>query len=559
MDAKLNFEEKQVQADIPVKPICELLDETVRRVGQKRAMDFLDRSWTYTELGQLVDRAAAGFRSLGVTSGVKVGLHLPNSPYFVICYFAILKAGGTVVNYNPLYVEKELAHQVQDSGTSIMVTMDLVQLYSKISPLVGKTALQKLVICKMADILPTRKSVLFRLFRRKDRVNVPHDVQHVGFEQLLGHGSIGDVARIEPASEVAVLQYTGGTTGVPKGATLTHGSISANVEQLRQWISMYDHSDDRMVCALPFFHVFGMTVAMLLGVAVGAELILLPRFEVKQVLKVLVKKRPTMFPGVPTIYIAINRAVAELGGKLNLNSIRCCISGGAPLPLEVQQEFQRITGCKLVEGYGLSEASPVVTCNPFDRPNREGSIGLPLPGTTIEIRSLLDPHKIVAKGDKGELCVRGPQVMLGYWQKPEATAEVMVDGALRTGDVAHVDEDGYIQIVDRIKDVIICSGFKIFPRVIEDALYSHPAIAEAVVVGLPDAYRGQTPKAFLKLKDGAQLTADELKIYLTDHLARHEMPSLFEFRQELPRTAVGKLSKKALLDEEMAKSTQVQA
>ena len=539
---------------IPVKPIYQILDEAVQSAGHKKAMDFLGRSWTYAELGDLVDRAAAGFRVQGVKPGTKVGLHLPNSPYYVICYFAILKAGGTVVNYNPLYVERELAYQIKDSGTSIMVTMDLAQLYSKVATLLGKTALEKLVVCRMADILPTTKSLLFKLLKRRDRANLPQDSRIIGFEKLIRFGVVEKPARIDPKTEIAVLQYTGGTTGVPKGAILTHGSISANVEQLCLWVSMYDHSDDRMLCALPFFHVFGMTVAMLVGVALQAELILLPRFEVGQVLKVITKKRPTLFPGVPTIYIAINRAMAERGGKFDLSSIRACVSGGAPLPLEVQQEFERLSGGRLVEGYGLSEASPVVTCNPFDRPGPERSIGLPLPGTQVEFRALDDPHKHVKAGEKGEVCVRGPQVMAGYWQRPDATEDVFVDDVLRTGDVGYADKDGFIYIVDRIKDLIICSGYKVYPHAIEDAIYHHSAVEEVIVVGVPDSYRGQAPKAYVKLKDGMTLTDEELKKFLADHLSRLEMPHEIEFRGALPRTAIGKLSKKALLEEEAVKA-----
>ena len=541
-------------SEIPLKPIYQLLDDAVAKAGSKRAMDFLDRVWTYNELGDLVERAAAGFRAMGVKRGVKVGLHLPNTPYFVICYFAILKAGGTVVNYNPLYVERELVHQITDSGTSIMVTMDLAQLYSKVAPLMGKTPLQKLVVCKMADILPRAKSVLFTLLKRRDRAEIPQDKNVIGFADLITMGKVEKPAAIDPKNEIAVLQYTGGTTGVPKGAILTHGNISANVEQLSRLVNMFDRSNDKMLCALPFFHVFGMTVAMLLGVNFGAELILLPRFEVEQVLKVITKKKPTLFPGVPTIYTAINRALAANKGKYDLKSIECCVSGGAPLPVEVQQEFERVTGCKLREGFGLSEASPVVTCNPFVGPTYTGSIGPPLAGTIVEFRSLDDPQKQVARGEKGEVCVRGPQVMAGYWNNPEATKDQMIDGALRTGDVGYEDEQGFIHIVDRIKDLIICSGYNVYPRAVEDAIYAHPAVAEAVVIGVKDAYRGQSPKAFVKLKDGMQLTAAELKVHLAGHLSKLEMPHEIEFRDSLPKTMIGKHSKKALVDEELAKA-----
>jgi len=543
-----------MKPEIPVKPIYALLDEAVARRGARNAMDFLGKQWSYDQLGELVNRAAAGFRDIGVRQGVKVGLHLPNTPYYVICYFAILKAGGTVVNYNPLYVERELTHQINDSHTTIMVTMDLDALYSKLSPLLLQGTVKKLVVCRMADILPAGKSVLFRLFKRKQLANLPKDDRVIGFDKLISTRTKFTPSTIDPKAEIAVLQYTGGTTGVPKGAILTHGNISANVEQLSIWVSMFEHENDKMMCALPFFHVFGMTVAMLLGINLGAELILLPRFEVEQVLKATVKKRPTLFPGVPTIYIALNRAIAAHGGKLKLDSIRACISGGAPLPIEVKHEFEAATGCTLVEGYGLSEASPVATCNPFDGENIEGSIGLPLPGTEIEFRSLDDPSIKVKAGERGEVCIRGPQVMAGYWQNPQATKEVMIDGALRTGDVGYVDAKGYIHIVDRVKDLIICSGFNVYPRNIEDALYAHPAVAEAVVIGLPDPYRGQSPKAFVKLKDGESVTTEALLAHLAGHLSKIELPHAIEFRSELPKTLIGKLSKKALLDEERAKA-----
>ncbi|HEY4995848.1 MAG TPA: long-chain fatty acid--CoA ligase [Aestuariivirga sp.] len=545
---------KPAEIQIPIKPIYSLLDEAVAKRGQKPALDFLGRQWSYQQLGELVDKAAAGFRALGVKRDVRVGLHLPNTPYYVICYFAILKAGGTVVNFNPLYVERELAQQIKDSDTSIMVTMDLDALYSKLSPLLGKGSLQKLVVCKMTQILSPTKSLLFKVFKHKDLAKVANDARVIDFEQLIKTGTIQPPATIDPKVEIAVLQYTGGTTGVPKGAVLTHGNLTANVQQLRLLVNAPERDDESMMCALPFFHVFGMTVAMLLGVSFNAELILLPRFEVEQVLKTMQKKRPTMFPGVPTIYIALNRAIKTHGSKLKFDSIRYCISGGAPLPHEVQQEFMQLTGCKLVEGYGLSETSPVATCNPFDGENREGSIGLPLAGTVIEFRSLDDPRKLVKQGERGEVCIRGPQVMAGYWRQPEATKDVMIDGALRTGDVGYADPDGYIHIVDRVKDLIICSGYNVYPRVIEDAIYGHPAVAEAVVIGIPDAYRGQSPKAFVKIKDGETLTAEMLKTYLATQLSKIEMPHEIEFRSELPRTLIGKFSKKALLEEELAKA-----
>lgn len=537
--------------EIPVKPLGALLDEAVVRFGSSPAMDFLGRGWSYAELGDLVARAACGFRQMGVRKGVRVGLCLPNSPYFVVCYFAVLKAGGIVVNYNPLYVERELAHQVTDSGTRIMVTLDLRQVYPKVAALLDGTCLEQVVVCRMGDILPKVKSLLFSVLKRSELAEIPEDSRHVPFERLIGAGSRFIPEPIDPQSDVAVLQYTGGTTGVPKGAMLTHANLWANVEQVRRWVGAIDRSQ-RVLCVLPFFHVFAMTVAMNLGVAVGAELILLPRFDIKQLLKVIGRKRPTIFPGVPTLYTAINSAAAD--GRFDLSSIRYCISGGAPLPLEVRVEFERLTGCRLVEGYGLTESSPVATCNPLDGSVRDGSIGLPVPGTVIEIRSPVDPARIMPAGEKGEIYIRGPQVMAGYWQRPSETDDMMFDGALRTGDIGYVDADGYLFLVDRIKDLILCGGYNVYPRMIEEALYRHPAVAEAVVIGIPDDYRGQAPKAFVRLRAGASATPAELKDFLSGYLSRVEMPKLIELRDELPKTMVGKLSKKELVAEENARA-----
>jgi long-chain acyl-CoA synthetase len=306
-----------------------------------------------------------------------------------------------------------------------------------------------------------------------------------------------------------------------------------------------------VLAVLPFFHVFALTVAEMLSILAGFEIILLPRFELKQVLATIHSKKPTMFPGVPTIYTAIN-AYPEIA-KFDLSSIRYCLSGGAPLPLEVKAEFERLTGCALAEGYGLSETSPVVCANPITGVNKAGSIGLPMPGTVVEIRSLDDPAQLMPQGERGEVCVRGPQVMLGYWNRLEATAAVMQDGALRTGDVGYLDEDGYVFLVDRIKDVIIASGYKIYPRNVEEAIYAHHAVAECVVIGVPDPYRGQTVKAFVALRAEQSLDEAELLAFLEDKLSAMEMPKRIEFRANLPKTQIGKLSKKALQEEEAAK------
>jgi long-chain acyl-CoA synthetase len=533
---------------IEPRPLWAILDDAVARYPGRPCIDFLDSRWSYAAIGDLVSRAAAGFRKLGVRKGVTVGLCLPNTHYYVVCYFAILKAGGIVVNYNPLYVERELAFQIKDSGTRIMVTMDLALIYPKVAAMLADGLLDTIVVCPMADALSGLKRLLFPIVRRKDLATVPRDARHVPFARLVAEPGDGTLPAVDPVADVAVLQYTGGTTGVPKGAMLTHHNIRANAIQAARHVPSPDFGKERMLGVLPLFHVFAMTVVMNAAICFGAELVLLPRFELGQVMQALRKKRPTMFPGVPTIYTVINThpdAKPE-----NLSSLSFCMSGGAPLPMEVKLRFEALTGCSLVEGYGLSEASPVVTANPPGGNIKTGSIGLPLYGTTIELRDP-DTGRIVEEvGKRGEICVRGPQVMLGYWNRPDETARVFIDGALRTGDVGYRDEEGYYYLVDRIKDLILCGGYNVYPRVIEEALYRHPDVAEAVVIGIPDAYRGQAPKAFVKLRDGAKATPETLHAFLTSEVSKIEMPKLIEIRDTLPRTLIGKLSKKELVEEE---------
>ncbi len=530
--------------------VTSILDEAVAAYPGRPAMDFLGRHTSYAELGRLVAQAACGFQQLGVRKGTRVGLCLPNTPYYVICYFAVLRLGGIVVNFNPLYVEREMRHQIEDSGTTIMVTLDIRQIYPKVAAALASTCLERIVVCAMSGILTAVKSVLFSVFKRSEVAQIPDDLRHVTFEKLIANDGAVHAVAIDPVRDVAVLQYTGGTTGVPKGAMLTHANLSANVDQLYRLVPEIHLGQERMMLVLPLFHVFAMTVGMNLGIAFGAELILLPRFELDQVMKYITKKRPTMFPGVPTIYTALIGAAEK--GHEDLSSIRVCISGGAPLPLEVRSRFEALTGCRLVEGYGLSETSPVATCNPLDSGGKAGSVGLPVAGTVVEVRSPLDPSQVLAAGEKGEIYVRGPQVMAGYWRKPQETAAVMEEDALRTGDIGYLDEDGYLFLVDRLKDVILCGGYNVYPRVVEEALYQHPAVAEVVVIGVPDSYRGQAPKAFVRLRDGQHTTVTELKDFLGQHLSRIEMPKAIELRRELPRTMVGKLSKKELVAEEQA-------
>jgi long-chain acyl-CoA synthetase len=536
--------------------VADLLGETVARFGDRPAMDFLGRSWTYDELGALVDRAARGLQDIGVQPGTRVGLCLPNTPYYIIFYYAALRIGGIVVNFNPLYVERELAHQITDSGTTVMVTLDLEVIYRRVVNAGATSGLQRIVVCPMTGILPRSKALLFRLFKRSELARVPADDRHISFAAITANAAPPTRVAIDPVSDVAVLQYTGGTTGVPKGAMLTHANLTANSRQVRRHWSGAQMGAERMLAILPFFHVFAMTVVLNYSVEIGAEIVMLPRFHLKQVLKTIRRRRITIVQAVPTIYTAINAAAAA-GRPMDLSSVRFSVSGGAPLPGEVRTRFVEVTGCKLVEGYGLTEASPVVACNPPDGENRAGSVGPPMLDTIVEIRDPADPARLLPPMERGEVCVRGPQVMAGYWNRPADTEAVFVEGALRTGDIGYLDPDGYLFLVDRIKDVIFCGGYNVYPRVLEDALYQHPAVLEATVIGVPDSYRGQAPKAFVVLRAGHTATGDELRQFLTGHLSKIELPKSVEIRESLPKTLIGKLSKKELVAEE-ASRTEVQ-
>jgi len=408
-----------------------------------------------------------------------------------------------------------------------------------------------LIIGNMPEVLAFPKNLLFPLFKRGDIAAVPNDKDHVAFAQLVNNDGAYTPAEIDPATDIAVLQYTGGTTGVSKGAMLTHANLYANTMQGRVWFEGVTEGEETMMGVLPFFHVFAMTVVMNLSISIAAKIIMHPRFELEPVLKDLDKKKPTLFPGVPTMYTAINN-YPKLS-DYDLSSLKFCLSGGAPLPVEVKQNFESFTGCKLVEGYGLTETSPIASASPLMGVSKEASIGLPLPGTHIVITDREDPHKIMAQGEDGEICVIGPQVMLGYWGREEATAETIVDGMLHTGDVGYMDEEGYTFIIDRMKDLVLVGGFNVYPRHVEEAIYQHPGVEEVTVIGITDDYLGQVIKAFIKLKDQQTLTEDELIAFLGDKLAKHALPRQTEFRDELPKTMIGKLSKKELVAEEKEK------
>ena len=530
------------------RPLFTLLDDAVATFANRPCLDFLGRKSSYREIGQLVDRATKGFQALGVGPGVRVGLFLPNCPYYVICFFAVLKAGGTVVNYNPLYAEREIARQIDDSNTSIMVTLNIKATYPKVARRLADTCLKTIVVGSMGGLLPWRERTLFAVLRRREIADVSTDARHVRFKMLIANDGAYAPVAIDPGKDVAVLQYTGGTTGSPKGAMLTHAALHANTRQVAMWAIGSRPGQEKVVGALPLFHVFGMTGVMNAALAGGFEIILLPRFRLDQLLKVIAKERATVLLGVPTMYSAINGS--QLLEQYDLSSLRFCISGGAPLPRAVQDTFERLTGCPLVEGYGLTEAGPVCTINPFGAA-RPGSIGLPLPGTLVEITAIDDPDRRLPIGQRGEICISGPQVMAGYERRPEDTAEALRGGRLHTGDVGYLDADGYVYVVDRIKDLILNGGFNVYPRMVEEAILLHPAVAEASVCGVPDPHRGETVKAYVRLCEGAALTAAELRAFLRDKLAPFEQPRAIEFRAELPLTSLGKPSRRELVAEEM--------
>jgi long-chain acyl-CoA synthetase len=515
---------------ISEEPVTQVFDRVVARHGDRLCIDFLDKTYSYRRVGELVKRAAKGF---------------------VICYYAVLKAGGTVVNFNPLYVAEEIERQIADSETQIMVTLDLRAMLPKVSAALDTTGLKQVVVCPMADILPFPKNYLFAFVRRGEVARAPRDGRHLRFAELIDNDAEPAPVALRPREDIAVLQYTGGTTGVPKGAMLTHANVAANAHQVQLWNPEAAEGEERVLGVLPLFHVLAMTAVMNHAIRMGGALILRPRFELDDTLRMIDEKHPGYFAGVPTIYNAINHHPRL--ARYDLSSLKLCISGGAALPVEVKRDFERLTGCCLIEGYGLSECSPAATCTPIAGAVKEGSIGLPLPGTIIEVHDLKQPGRTLPPGEKGEICIRGPQVMAGYWNRPEATAQTIVGDALHTGDVGYMDEDGYVFLVDRIKDLIICSGYNVYPRVLEEAIYRHDAVAEVTVIGVPDDYRGEAPKAFVRLKADRTLTAAELLSFLEDKLSKIEMPEYIELRNELPKTQIGKLSKKELVAEELAR------
>lgn len=537
--------------EYPLRPLHTLLDDAAARFPRSPATQFYGGTLTWGEIRRAADAFAVALAGLGVRPGDRVALLLPNVPQGVIAYWGALKAGAVVVFFNPLYAEREIEHQLKDSGAEVMVVLDL--LYDKVRHVQPRT-LRQVIVTGLKDYMGLALRLLVPLVKRELVGKVPQESGTLRFTDLLRQydGRQPDAVAADPVHDMAVLQYTGGTTGLSKGAVLTHRNLMANAQQVREWMPGLVDGAERILCVMPFFHVYGLTVCLNVGALLGATLILIPKFDLKQVLKLIDKQKPTLFPGAPPIYVAINHFPDV--GKYDLRSIKACISGAAPLPVEVQTQFEALTGGKLVEGYGLTEASPVTHCTPIYGRQVHGSIGLPLPDTEIKIVDLESGAETLPAGEVGELCIRGPQVMAGYWNRPEETASALRDGWLHTGDIARIDEDGYTYIVDRAKDMIIASGYNIYPREVEEVLYEHPAIMDAVVVGIPDEYRGQTVKAYIVVKTGAELTEPDLIAFCRERMARYKVPHLVEFRENLPKTMVGKVLRRVLLEEEMAKA-----
>ena len=545
-----------IQWDIEIKttPVFEQLFAACAKNPEADALDFLGRKTTFRELERAIIAFAGALQAeFGVRKGSRVALLLPNTPFYVIAYYAVLRAGGTVVNCNPLYTVHELSHIVGNSGAEVMVTLDLTQLFEKAEALVDAGHVKSLIVCHFPNALPGLKKLLFSLLKRRDLAatkesRVAAKVTH--YEQLVARNLKPAPVSVDPVRDVAVQQYTGGTTGLPKGAMLSHANIAANMSQIDAWGCGLFYPPSKVVAVLPFFHIFAMTVCMNVPLCNGAQVVMLPRFELKALLGLLGRTRANVLPAVPTLLAAIAKAGER--AKPHLGSLEVAVSGGAPLPNETRAAFSKVSDALLAEGYGLTEASPVVCCAALRVPSKPMSIGQPLPATDIRFVDI-ETGQPAAPGEKGELQVKGPQVMIGYYNDEKATQDAFMGGWLRTGDVGYMDPEGYVFLVDRIKDLIISSGFNVYPRTIEEALSEHPAVDENNVIGVPDAHRGEAPVAFVKLRPGATVSEAELKSFLAKKLNKLEMPREIVFKDQLPKTLIGKLSKKELREEYAAR------
>ena len=539
--------QKGVPEFVEYEDVClpAFLERSAERFPDRSALNFQGFRIAFRRLQEMVDRFASALAAFGVNRGDRVALLLPNTIPCVAAYYAVLKIGAIAVMNNPLYSDRELDHQFNDSGAKLLVTLDL--LGNRMIDLRPKTHIKQIVITSIGDYLPFPKNWLFPLVAKKKKlaadVKPADDV--FNWKSVLADHQPNPPSVTLGSEDVAMYQYTGGTTGASKGVMLTHANLSKNVQQCRAWFPTFKEGAEVMLGALPFFHVFGLTTAMNFAIYMGWEDILVPKPQPEQLLEAIGKYNPTFAPLVPTMYIGIlNHASID---RTPLTSIKGCFSGSAPLPVEVIRNFEKRTGAVIVEGYGLTETSPVTHINPFAGGKRKvGSIGVPIPDTECRIVDLIDGRTDLPTGETGELLVKGPQVMTGYWNKPDATADTLVDGWLHTGDIAQMDAEGYFYIVDRKKDMIISGGYNVYPRDIEEVYFEHPKVQEATAIGIPHPKRGEAVKVFIVLKEGATATQEEMIAFCHEKLAKYKWPTEVEFRTELPKTNVGKVLKKEL-------------
>lgn len=545
-------EEIPSHIDYGKNPLQFYLKKAASEFPDNKAVHFLGKEFTYEYIYDSAERLAGYLQEIGIQKGDRVAIMLPNTPQAVISFYAILMAGGIVVQTNPLYTERELEYQMKDSGAKAIITLDI--LFPRVTKVKANTDLQHVIVTAIKDYLPFPKNIIYPFIQKKQYgivVNVKHENQNHLWKEILKEKRSFIEYNISFEEDIALLQYTGGTTGFPKGVMLTHKNLVSNVLMCSKWLYKCTRGKEILLGVIPFFHVYGMTTVMNFSIMDGHKMVLLPKFDAETTLKTIHKQKPTLFPGAPTIYIALlNHPNLH---QYNVSSIDSCLSGSAPLPVEVQQEFEDTTGGKLVEGYGLTEASPVTHANfLWDSPRKKGSIGVPWPDTDTVVFSM-ENGEVLPPGKVGEIAIKGPQIMKGYWNKPEETEHMFRDGWLLTGDLGYMDEDGYFYIVDRKKDMIIAGGFNIYPREIEEVLYEHPSVQEAVVAGIPDPYRGETVKAYIVLKEGTSLTEEDLDSFSRKHLAAYKVPRIYEFRKELPKTVIGKILRRVLIEEEKSK------
>lgn len=523
-----------------------MLERTVTHDRDAPFLHFMGRTYSYGAIHAEALAFAGGLIAIGVKPGDRVGLFLPNVPIYPSAYYGAMMAGAVVVNYSPLYSVEELSWQVADSGTRILVSVDVPELYETAQKVLESSQLETLIVGSLGSMLPFGKSIAFNLFKRSQIAKVKWGEDVRRWSDLLHEGPVD--LPVVTAEDLALLQYTGGTTGRPKGAMLGHSQLSQNAAQVAAINPFGNPRGEVFLGALPFFHVFANTSLLNHAVATGASIAMLPRFDAGQVLEAIERYGATGFPGVPTMFQALLDHPKLT--KTDLSTLKVCISGGAPMPAPVHTKFEEVTGVRLVEGYGLTESSGVVSANPYEGTRKKGTIGQPVAGTEIIFLDKEDPTKLVDEGEPGELAFHGPQVMRGYWGRPETDAEIFVEHGgkryLRTGDVAVRDRQGFLSIVDRIKDMIAVAGFKVFPSVVEDAVLKHEAVKEVLVIGVPDDYKGEVPRAYVVLEEGATASGEEIKEWLNEHIGKHERVDQVVIREDLPKTIIGKLDRKAL-------------